>query len=54
MGLDYFPNPEQTNICIVTYDYNIHYYGLKDKDVNAEPTLLYVSDIQDPFIPLPK
>jgi hypothetical protein len=32
---------------------NIHFYSLSH-DPNAEPTIVYVGDLNDPFIPLPK
>jgi hypothetical protein len=32
---------------------NIHFYNLSH-DPNGEPTILWVGDIQDPFVPLPK
>ena len=53
MSLDYLANPEHTQLCIITYDTNIHFYHLS-QDVNGEPNILWVSDVQDPFVPLPK
>lgn len=53
MTLDYFPNPENTTICFMTFDVNIHFYNM-NTDPNGEPTILWVGDIIDPFIPLPK
>jgi len=51
--LDYFQNPEQTSVCFLTYDVNIHFYNMP-KDPNGEPTIFWVGDINDPFIPFPK
>ena len=47
MCLDYLQNPENTSVCFITYDVNIPLTG-------GEPTLLWVGDINDPFVPLPK
>ena len=49
--LDYFQNPERTSVCIMTYDTNIHFYNLPN--THAEPSVMYVGDTQDPFIPMP-
>lgn len=53
MTLDYIPNAENTSICLITYDANIHFYNM-NSDPNGEPTILWVGDVIDPFIPLPK
>ena len=53
MCLDFIPNAENTSICIMTFDVNIHFYNLP-QDPNGEPNILWVGDIQDPFVPLPK
>ena len=53
MSLDYFVNPEQTSICFLTFDVNIHFYNLP-QDPNGEPTILWVGDIDSPFVPYPK
>ena len=37
----------------MTYDVNIHFYNLHT-DPNGEPTVMYVGDLNDPFVPLPK
>lgn len=37
----------------MTYDINIHFYNLSS-DPNAEPSVLWVGEINDPFIPYPK
>ena len=46
-------NPENTQICIITYDINIHFYNLP-QDPNGEPNVLQLGEIIDPFIPYPK
>ena len=40
-------------MCFITYDVNIHFYSLP-LNSDGEPTLLWVGDITDPFIPMPK
>jgi hypothetical protein len=37
----------------VTYDQGIQYYKIP-LDVNAEPSILWVNDLDDPFVPLPR
>jgi hypothetical protein len=37
----------------MTYDVNLHFYNMHS-DPNGEPTVLWVGDIQDPFVPFPK
>jgi protein transport protein SEC24 len=44
--------PEVTSVVIVTYDSAIHFFSLS-QDENADPTILNVGDIQNPFVPLP-
>ena len=39
-------------MCIATYDVTIQFYQMP-ADPNAEPLILQVGDIQDPYIPLP-
>jgi Sec23/Sec24 trunk domain len=53
MCLDYMPHPEGTQLCFITYDVNVHFYSLP-MNQECEPTILWVSDIQDPFVPLPR
>jgi hypothetical protein len=50
--LDYFPNPEGTRLSFVTFDQGIQYYKLP-LDENAEPSIFWVNDVEDPFVPLP-
>ena len=52
MTLDYFQNAENTSVCFITYDVNIQFYTIPLS--GGEPTLLWVPDITDPFVPLPK
>ena len=51
--LDYFQNAEKTEICFVTYDQSIQFYNVP-LDPNAEPTIYWAGDVDDPFVPLPK
>lgn len=37
----------------MTFDVNIHFYSLPSHSA-GEPTVLWIGDIQDPFVPLPK
>ncbi len=54
MTLDYIQhNPENTQICFMTYDINIHFYNLS-QDPNGEPNVMWVGEIMDPFIPYPR
>jgi hypothetical protein len=53
MCLDYIQCPETAQLCFITYDINIHFYNMP-QDPNAEPNILWVGDIMDPFIPYPK
>jgi len=50
--LDSVINPEATEIAIVTYDSTIHFFTMPT-DENADPTILNIGDINDPFVPLP-
>ena len=52
MTLDYFQNAENTSVCFITYDVNIQFYTIPLS--GGEPTLLWLPDITDPFVPLPK
>lgn len=37
----------------MTFDKNIQYYDLS-MDPNGDPTILWVADTQDPFVPFPR
>lgn len=50
--LDYFPNPD-TELCFMTFDKCIQYYDVP-MDPNGEPTILWVGETQDPFVPFPR
>lgn len=52
MCLDYIQNAENTKVCFITYDVNVHFYTVSN--IGGEPTLLWMGDITDPFVPLPK
>lgn len=46
------PNPENTQICILTVDEYVHCYTLSD-DIERGPTIHQISDKTDPFLPVP-
>lgn len=46
------PNPENTQICILTVDEYVHCYTLSD-DFERGPTIHQISDKTDPFLPVP-
>lgn len=50
--LDYFPNPE-TEMCFMTFDKCLQFYDIPI-DPNGEPTILWVADTEDPFVPFPR
>jgi hypothetical protein len=50
--LDYFPNADQTSVTFVTFDQAIQFYRIP-LDENAEPSIYWVNDVEDPFYPLP-
>jgi hypothetical protein len=43
MTLDYFQNAENTTLCFITYDVNIHFYNLP-LDPNGEPSIVWVGE----------
>ncbi|KAG0272408.1 COPII subunit [Linnemannia exigua] len=52
-SLDRIPNDEgRTKIGIITVDSSIHFYNLNAE--SAEPKMLVVSDLEDPFLPQPE
>ncbi|KAF9127453.1 COPII subunit [Mortierella sp. 14UC] len=52
-SLDRIPNDEgRTKIGIITVDSSIHFYNLNSE--SAEPKMLVVSDLEDPFLPQPE
>lgn len=40
-------------MCFITYDINLHFYNLPE-DPNGEPSIIWVGEVQDPFVPMPK
>ena len=50
--LDFFQNPEETEVCFCTYDQAIQFYGIA-QDPNDEPKIYWVGDVEDPFAPCP-
>ena len=51
-SLDSIPNPENTQICILTVDEYVHCYTVPD-DVEKDPTVYSLWELYDPFIPIP-
>lgn len=54
MSLDYIQCPERTQVCFITFDVNIHFYSLPPGNPQGDPTVLWVGDVAEPFVPLPK
>ena len=50
--MDCIPYPEYTDIAICTYDTAINFYNLP-KDLGNEPSVVVMSDLDDPYCPLP-
>lgn len=50
--MESLPYPDETSICIATFSETIHFYVMP-ADENAEPTIVQVSDVTDPFVPVP-
>ncbi|KAF4710133.1 hypothetical protein FOZ62_029555, partial [Perkinsus olseni] len=46
-----FPGGERALVGIMTYDSSIHFYNLNSR--LSQPQMLVVSDLEDPFLPLP-
>lgn len=51
-SLESLPMPDLTRVCLVTYDSSLQFYVMA-QNPNAEPLILQVGDVQDPFVPLP-
>jgi len=51
--IDHIPNPEKTSIAICTYNMAINFYNIP-KDLNNDPSLVIVGDIEEPFCPISK
>eukprot|EP00899_Mesostigma_viride_P004661 jgi/Mesvir1/14196/Mv09651-RA.2 len=49
--LDELPGDERTQIGFLTYDTTLHFYNLKS--TLSQPQMLVVTDLEDPFLPLP-
>ena len=49
--LDKLPGGQRTLVGFVSFDSSYHFYNLKS--TLSEPQMLCVSDLDDPFIPLP-
>jgi hypothetical protein len=51
-SLDSIPNPENTQICILTVDEYVQCYTVPD-DLSRGPIVHQICDIHDPFLPVP-
>lgn len=51
-ALDYIPDPDHTNIGIVTYSNTTQFFSCSP--TSSEPTVVVMSDVITPFSPLPK
>jgi len=52
-SLDYIPDPENTNIGIITYNNSVQFFTTTAGS-SGEPTVVFMTDIMNPFAPLPK
>lgn len=54
-SLDRIPNADRrTRIGFIAVDSSLHYFSIpKDEDPNDEPSMLVVSDLDEPFLPVP-
>ncbi len=52
-SLDYIPDPEHTNIGIITYNNSVQFFTTSTS-ASGEPTVVFMTDILNPFTPLPK
>lgn len=50
--LDSIPNPESTQICILTVDQYVNCYAFSD-DIERGPKVYIACEVDDPFIPVP-
>lgn len=48
--LDVLPQDRNIEICILTYDSSLTFYTVSK---SGEIALLYVGEVEDPFVPLP-
>ncbi|EER18536.1 vesicle transport protein, putative, partial [Perkinsus marinus ATCC 50983] len=46
-----FPGGERALVGVMTFDSSIHFYNLNSR--LSQPQMLVVSDLEDPFLPLP-
>ncbi|RYP69994.1 hypothetical protein DL769_005107 [Monosporascus sp. CRB-8-3] len=55
-SLNRIPNADRrTRLGFIAVDSSLHYFTIpKDTDENAEPSMLVVSDLEDPFLPIPQ
>ncbi|RYO78448.1 hypothetical protein DL764_010120 [Monosporascus ibericus] len=55
-SLNRIPNADRrTRIGFIAVDSSLHYFTIpKDTDENAEPSMLVISDLEEPFLPIPQ
>jgi len=51
--LDYIPDPEFTNIGIITYNNSVQFFTTSVA-ASGEPSVVFMTDVFNPFTPLPK
>ena len=51
--LDCIPDPENTNIGIIGYSSSVQFFSFTS-ELSGEPSIVYVSDVINPFCPLPR
>jgi len=51
--LDYFVSPENTKVCFMTFDQAMQFYVVPE-DETKEPSILWVTDVDEPFVPFPQ
>lgn len=53
-NLDRIPNKDdRAQVAFIAVDSSLHYFHIPDNASQAEPSLLVISDLDDPFLPLP-
>ncbi|KAI0397502.1 hypothetical protein F5Y17DRAFT_414604 [Xylariaceae sp. FL0594] len=55
-SLNRIPNADRrTRLGFIAFDSSLHYFSIpKDEDENAETNMLVVSDLEEPFLPVPQ
>ena len=52
-ALDYIPNPERTEVVVLSFNSSIQFYAAKANKPESDPTLVEIGDLDDPFVPCP-